>query len=902
MLSTKKSSQRFSLLLLDEGEYYFEDFSAFYYPPGLSDDEQAFKRRIKGRLKLCSASLMFDPEDIKLPILKIPFKYCEFVDRLVSLFSKLSSKADIFLLHSNMVVEMKENNQNFPYIFKQEKMIHRFSLNYVPLTTFLPQLTQLITISKMPVEIMEAEVRTLIEDRENSITFNTSALEDINEKIGVETRGLRITPLVSDPGRILITNTIIYFQPFNNITANPVDKFRLDAIVRMQKRRYILRNVGIEIFMENGESVFFAFKNPGLRDSIYETLIKQPAVLKSLAMDDQANMTLKWQNRLISNYDYLMYVNNMAGRTFNDLTQYPVFPWVIGDYTSKTLDLKSSKTFRDFSKPIGALNPERLKVFKERMEQMPDDSPKFLYGTHYSTPGYVLFYLVREAPEFMLRLQNGKFDAPSRMFHSIAETWAGVLNNPADVKEVIPEFYKDKSFLINSEHLNLGVKPETGVRLDDVVLPPWATDAEDFIQKCALALESDYVSDNLHHWIDLIFGYKQQGEQAILADNIFYPLTYEGAVDIDSIQDPLEKQAIIAQIKEFGQTPKQVFSLPHPQRLPKGSTVELPSSTIPSSAEPLDLSTLLPVVQFTWKDMENFILDFSFKLHKDIISNFSMSADGNTLYSVSHDSSLKIYELKEKKQLRGANLGELALSSCQLTGDEKHVIAGSWDNNIYVYSIESGRLVQSIPAHDDAVSCLCLRNDVLLSGSWDGTVKYWEFSSNGLSKLPVADFSEYETEVRCLDITKQGNVAVSGQADGSIAFLDLRDKNTVKSMQIHDDCINCVQFTPDGSRVVTCSDDQNLKILEIGGSEIFSINLGTSLKCLQNNGEYVLVGGEDGTLFIYDLRSGVELRKIKGNEPINCLLCSDDGETLVVGGNGNIRVFIKNKSKEVEEH
>ena len=31
--------------------------------------------------------------------------------------------------------------------------------------------------------------------------------------------------------------------------------------------------------------------------------------------------------------------------------------------------------------------------------------PKFLYGTHYSTPGYVLFYLVRAAPEYMLCLQ-----------------------------------------------------------------------------------------------------------------------------------------------------------------------------------------------------------------------------------------------------------------------------------------------------------------------------------------------------------------------------------------------------------------------------------------------------------------------------------------------------------------
>ncbi len=36
----------------------------------------------------------------------------------------------------------------------------------------------------------------------------------------------------------------------------------------------------------------------------------------------------------------------------------------------------------------------------------------------------------------MLRLQNGRFDAPSRMFHSISEVWWGVLNNAADVKEV----------------------------------------------------------------------------------------------------------------------------------------------------------------------------------------------------------------------------------------------------------------------------------------------------------------------------------------------------------------------------------------------------------------------------------------------------------------------------------
>lgn len=115
-----------------------------------------------------------------------------------------------------------------------------------------------------------------------------------------------------------------------------------------------------------------------------------------MSSDDLNNMTLKWQNGLISNFDYLMYLNFIADRTFNDLTQYPVFPWVIADYTSDTLNLNGDETntFRDLTKPIGALNEKRLKRFLDRYQEMPE--PKFLYGTHYSTPGYVLYYLIRQ--------------------------------------------------------------------------------------------------------------------------------------------------------------------------------------------------------------------------------------------------------------------------------------------------------------------------------------------------------------------------------------------------------------------------------------------------------------------------------------------------------------------------
>ena len=61
-----------------------------------------------------------------------------------------------------------------------------------------------------------------------------------------------------------------------------------------------------------------------------------------------------------------MQLNTIAGRTYNDLAQYPVFPWVITDYESEELDLENPAVFRDLSKPIGALNPERLEDLRIR--------------------------------------------------------------------------------------------------------------------------------------------------------------------------------------------------------------------------------------------------------------------------------------------------------------------------------------------------------------------------------------------------------------------------------------------------------------------------------------------------------------------------------------------------------
>jgi factor associated with neutral sphingomyelinase activation len=175
----------------------------------------------------------------------------------------------------------------------------------------------------------------------------------------------------------------------------------------------------------------------------------------------------------------------------------------------------------------------------------------------------------------MLCLQSGKFDVPERLFHSIDETWQGVFTNSADVKELIPEFYcvpsePESDFLVNFQDIQFGSK-QSGELIDDVVLPPWAKDANEFHAILSEALESDYVSAHLHSWIDLIFGYKQLGEDAEKAFNVFHPMTTMGAESYEFEGDETEKLAREIQIREFGQTPKQMWTQPHPQRLPRQS-------------------------------------------------------------------------------------------------------------------------------------------------------------------------------------------------------------------------------------------------------------------------------------------------------------------------------------------
>jgi factor associated with neutral sphingomyelinase activation len=646
----------------------------------------------------------------------------------------------------------------------------------------------------------------------------------------------------------------------------PVLKIRLPDIRKIVQRRFLLRQVGLEIYCENNTQVthlYLTFKSKAERDALYHGLLDQPSV--HLENTNQEVMFLQWQNGVLSNYDYLLYLNSMADRTFNDLTQYPVFPWVIQDYSSLKLRLDDTKSYRDLSKPIGGLNEVRLARLKNRCKEM--SSRKFLYGSHYSAPGFVLFYLVRKFPHLMLCLQNGRFDHPDRMFNSMPDVWKNVMTNMSDFKELIPAFYDTEGggdFLVNTYGINFGYRHD-GTKIGDVHLPPWATGPQDFVQKLRDALESDHVSNTLHHWIDLIFGYKQTGSEAEKADNLFYYLCYEGTVDLDSIHDMNQRHALEVQIMEFGQIPKQIFKVPHPRRLTglppmmtTGSCGCATSSEIEQGCtfrERVNSLSRYPA----WHSFSALQSIASFQSHKEPVTAVAIADNKQFVVSVGLDSLLKMYSISEKRQVRSVTLSSMPLSSCIIMPDDKSLIVGSWDNNIMLYNLEFGREMDSVRAHEDAVSCLAwgTKNQVLVSGSWDCSVRVWQGMADGRRIKPssslMAQF-DHDAHITCLSLTRDNKLLVSGTQDGDLFVWSMDTQSLNQQLPCHNDTVNAASFSPDGNKLVSCGEDKTLKVFDLtSGMQVYTKMLDEQLRCLCWDGLTLILGGSNGSLYIWDL-------------------------------------------------
>ena len=176
----------------------------------------------------------------------------------------------------------------------------------------------------------------------------------------------------------------------NNLNKKDLDiylKIKFSEIYFIFNRKYCFRDNSLEIYTSNHRSYYFKFKNNEKRNKFLEHLLsllnKDSSMFKKLYKpiysinENNKKITLGyykdvennneyssissikelWKDNKISTLEYFMWINVYGNRSYRDISQYPVFPWIIDEYKTNTFqEIKDKDFIRNFKIPMGMMS------------------------------------------------------------------------------------------------------------------------------------------------------------------------------------------------------------------------------------------------------------------------------------------------------------------------------------------------------------------------------------------------------------------------------------------------------------------------------------------------------------------------------------------------------------------
>uniref|UniRef100_A0A4W6DZY4 Neurobeachin n=1 Tax=Lates calcarifer TaxID=8187 RepID=A0A4W6DZY4_LATCA len=736
------------------------------------------------------------------------------------------------------------------------------------------------------------ETELLLEGDDDAVSLlQEKEMDNLGGPVVLSSPAQLVAPVLVARGTLSITTTEIYFEvdeddpAFKSVdpkilayTEGLHGKWMFSEIRAVFSRRYLLQNTAMEVFMANRTSVMFNFPDQATVKKVVYSLPRvgvgtsyglPQARRISLATPRQlfksSNMTQRWQRREISNFEYLTFLNTIAGRTYNDLNQYPVFPWVLTNYDSEELDLTLPGNFRDLSKPVGALNPKRAAFYAERYETWEDDqTPPCHYNSHYSTAATTLHWLVRIEPftTFFLSANNNKFDHPDRTFSAIARSWRNCQRDTSDVKELIPEFYYLPEMFVNSNGYHLGMR-EDRTMVCDVDLPAWAKKPEDLVR--------------------------------------------------------INRMATEAQIQSFGQTPSQLLIEPHP---PRSSAMHLsplmfkdqmqqdvimvlkfPSNSPVThvAANTLPHLTIPAVVTVTCSRL--FAVN---RWHNTVAPGYSLEQAHHL--PIEMDSLVANNTGNNKRQIT-----DLVDQSIQITthcfvvtADNRYIlVCGFWDKSFRVYSSETGKLTQIVFGHWDVVTCLARSESYIggdcyiVSGSRDATLLLWYWSGRhhiiGDYPAPRAVLTGHDQEVVCVSVCAELGLVISGAKEGPCLVHTITG-DLLRALEgpEHYQSPRLISVSSEGHCIIYYERGRFCNF-SINGKLLAQMELNDSTRAilLSSDGHNLVTGGDNGVVEVWQACDFKQLYIYPGCDAgIRAMDLSHDQRTLITGmASGSIVAF-----------
>ena len=525
-----------------------------------------------------------------------------------------------------------------------------------------------------------------------------------------------------------------------------------DEIKEIINRRTLLLKMGLEIYLKNGKTYLFNFF---LEEKFEEFEKKIPKDKIKRCKKDIKKYQEKWKKREISTYYYIIKLNQLSSRSYNDPSQYPVFPWLLNNYSDINIDIENQnlldeEKLRIFKYPI-SLQKEELRIKAiNKFDDKDNIDPLVHLGTHYSTSSYIFYYLMRQNPYIkdLIKLQGYQQENTNRMFSSILNTLCAIIEG-YDSREIIPEFFSKIEFFINLNCYNFGKKYED-IQVDDIDMNSIYSRNKfnlniyiKFIIQHYLLLNGNKVlnvNNTISNWIDNIFGVNQFPEKARESCNIFSKFSYEKysteitklvKILFDKTIDDKKKNTTRNDLKNnmeliinFGICPSQILFENSPNRIEKKYNDNVNYDEETKFDELINLKIYNNKLFYIIKNGEklflnNIILNNTFQLFS-YTDNASTIYTKNLSYSYTYlnkkkllitcrhiDNCLRIYDFNHNNENEVIiYIYNEFISSIKKIEKSNSILLGTKTGKLIKYNFDQNKIENKIQAHENMINVI----------------------------------------------------------------------------------------------------------------------------------------------------------------------------------------------------
>lgn len=255
-----------------------------------------------------------------------------------------------------------------------------------------------------------------------------------------------------------------------------------------------------------------------------------------------------------------------------------------------------------------------------------------------------------------------------------------------------------------------------------------------------------------------------------------------------------------------------------------------------------------------------------------------------TLASGSDDKTVKIWDLKHKKEVRTfrGHLGKVY--AVAISPDGQSIVSGSDDKTIKIWDLNTGKEIRTLNGHQGIVTSVAISPDgqTIVSGSYDRTIKIWDFKTG----KEIHTLNAHLGEVLSVAISPDGEKIASGSADRTIKIWHLKTGKEILTISGHAADVNALAISSNGQMLLSGSDDKTIKL--------WNLNTGKAIRTFEGhladvnaiafspNGEYIASGSDDKTVKLWSIYTGETIQTFKGHSAeVYAVAFSPDGKTLV---------------------